>query len=76
MIHPLLKPANHFLAVDGFINTGSFAITRFTLTRSLNLLDSVPNLPELGAQVLSKAITVFLFLWLILTIMEYMKATH
>ena len=48
---PAIKASNHFLAVDGFINTGTIAVTTITLTRSLNLLDSVPILPELNAQV-------------------------
>jgi hypothetical protein len=48
---PAIKASNHFLAVDGFINTGSFSTTTINLSRSLNLLDSIPNLPELNAQV-------------------------
>jgi hypothetical protein len=49
---PAIKASNHFLAVDGIINTGSFSSTSITLTRSLNLFDTIPNIPELNAQVL------------------------
>ena len=49
---PAIQASNHFLAVDGFINTGSNASSTFTLTRSLNLVDSVPSIPERNAQVL------------------------
>ena len=49
---PAIQASNHYLAVDGFINIGNFAFTTITLTRSLNLLDSVPTLPELNAEVL------------------------
>ena len=49
---PAIRASNHFLAVDGIINTGAFSSTNITLTRSLNLLDSVPNIPELNAQLL------------------------
>ena len=52
---PAIKASNHFLAVDGFINTGPFGVTTITLTRSLNLSDSVPILPELNAQVMIKS---------------------
>jgi hypothetical protein len=49
---PAIKASNHYLAVDGFINIGNFTSTTIVLTRSLNLLDSVPILPELNAEVL------------------------
>jgi hypothetical protein len=49
---PAIKASNHFLAIDGFINTGAFSSTTITLSRSLNLLDSVPNIPELNALVM------------------------
>lgn len=49
---PAIKANNHFLAVDGIINTGPFSSSSITLTRSLNLLDTVPDIPELNAQVL------------------------
>jgi hypothetical protein len=49
---PAIKANNHFLTVDGVINTGAFSASNITLTRSLNLLDTVPNIPELHAQVL------------------------
>jgi hypothetical protein len=48
---PAIKASNHFVAVDGFINTTPFSSTTITLTRSLNLLDSATDLPELNAQV-------------------------
>ncbi len=50
-----IRASNHFLAVDGFINTGPFSSSTITLTRSLNLLDSVPDIPELNAQVLIRS---------------------
>jgi hypothetical protein len=49
---PAIKASNHFVAVDGFINTTAFSTTTIILSRSLNLLDSVTDLPELNAQVL------------------------
>jgi hypothetical protein len=49
---PQFKTTNHFLAVDGFINTTANNSTNFTLTRSLNLDDTIPHFPELGAQVM------------------------
>jgi hypothetical protein len=49
---PAIKANNHFLAVDGVINTGPFSSTSITLTRSLNLLDTVTDIPELNAHVL------------------------
>lgn len=48
---PAIKGNNHYLAVDGFINTGINVSSTFTLTRSLNLNDSIPKIPELNAQV-------------------------
>ena len=48
---PEIRASNHFLAVDGFINTGANAVSTFTLTRSLNLSDSVTNIPEPNAEV-------------------------
>jgi hypothetical protein len=49
---PAIKASNHFLAIDGVINTGANSSSTFLISRSLNLLDSVPNIPELNAQVL------------------------
>lgn len=44
--------ANHlFLAVDGLINTGINSVSTFKLTRSQNLSDTVPSIPEKGATV-------------------------
>jgi Domain of unknown function (DUF4249) len=48
---PAIKAGNHFLAVDGFIYSGSNIASTMTISRSLNLSDSVPNIPELHAQV-------------------------
>jgi Domain of unknown function (DUF4249) len=49
---PAIRASSHILAVDGLINTGASSSSRFILTRSLSLLDSATDLPELGAQVL------------------------
>jgi Domain of unknown function (DUF4249) len=54
---PAIKASNHFLAVDGIINIGSQASTSIQLTRSVSLLDSIPYLPELNAQVVIKSST-------------------
>jgi Domain of unknown function (DUF4249) len=48
---PAIQVHPHFLAVDGFINTGARAISSFTLTRSRNLLDSDADIFEYNAQV-------------------------
>src|ERR1700676_2547783 len=48
---PAIKAGNHYLAVDGFIHTGTNVSAAITISRSLNLNDSVPNIPELNAQV-------------------------
>jgi hypothetical protein len=48
---PAIAGNNHFLAVDGFIQTGVNASSTFTLTRSRDLTDTIPTIPELGAQV-------------------------
>ena len=48
---PAIRASNHFLAIDGFIDTGPNASSSFTLTRSLNLVDTIPNIQELNAQV-------------------------
>jgi len=45
---PAIKASNHFVAVDGFINTGGNNSSTFIINRSLNLTDSVMDLPELG----------------------------
>jgi Domain of unknown function (DUF4249) len=46
-----IKASNHFVAIDGIINTTPNSSTTINLSRSLNLLDSATDLPELGAQV-------------------------
>ena len=48
---PAIRLHPHFLAVDGFINTGIQAISSFTLTRSRNLSDSDADIYEFNAQV-------------------------
>ncbi len=48
---PAIKANNHFLAVDGLIQTGINASSTFVINRSLNLTDTIPNIPELNAQV-------------------------
>ena len=49
---PAIKASNHFLAIDGVINTGENGISTLFVSRSLNLLDTLPNIPELNAQVM------------------------
>jgi Domain of unknown function (DUF4249) len=52
---PPVINANHmFLSVDGLINTGPSNISTFKLTRSQNLSDTVPSIPEKGATVTIK----------------------
>ena len=53
---PAIKAANHFLSVDGVINTGANSSSSFILSRSRSLTDSDINLPELGALVLIKTV--------------------
>jgi len=48
---PAVQGNNHFLAVDGFINTAPNTITNFNITRSLNLSDSVQDIYEPNARV-------------------------
>jgi Domain of unknown function (DUF4249) len=52
---PAIKANNHFLAVDGLIQTGNNATSTFIINRSLNLTDTIPNIPELNAQVFIQA---------------------
>jgi len=49
---PAIQAAHNYLVVDGFINTAAGGVTTITLSRSKNLMDSVLNIPELGASVL------------------------
>src|SRR5450432_582848 len=51
----VIRASNHFLAVDGLINTGAGGNSTIILTRSLNLYDTIPIYPELNAQVLIQA---------------------
>ena len=39
---PAIQAGNHFLAVDGFINTGANASSTFIVSRSLNLRNTIP----------------------------------
>ena len=49
---PAIRTANNYLVVDGFINTGSGAITTINLNRSVNLNDTVTaGTPELHARI-------------------------
>jgi hypothetical protein len=48
---PVLEGNNHFLAVNGFIYTGTAVTSMISLSRSLNLYDSVLDRPELNALV-------------------------
>jgi Domain of unknown function (DUF4249) len=47
---PAITAANNYFVADGFINTGSNAVTTFNLNRSRNLGDSIiTGIPELNA---------------------------
>ena len=48
---PAIQANNHFLAVDGLIQTGENAVSTFIVNRSLNLDDTIPDIPEINAQV-------------------------
>jgi len=48
---PATQGSNHFLVVDGLINTGPDS-TIFNLSNTTNLGDSVPPAPEIGAAVI------------------------
>ena len=48
---PAIKAGNHFVAVDGFVNTGANSSSSFTISRSRNLSDSITDIPELNANV-------------------------
>jgi hypothetical protein len=48
---PALQGNNHFLAADGIIQTGNGAVSTFTINRSLDLADTIPDIPELNAHV-------------------------
>jgi len=54
---PAIKASSHILAVDGVINVGANSSTQIVLTRSRSLLDSVTDLPELGADVTIRSAT-------------------
>src|ERR1700748_927264 len=49
---PVIEGNNHFLAVNGFIYTGTGVTSMIALSRSLNLYDSVTDRPELNAGVI------------------------
>jgi hypothetical protein len=49
---PAIKAANSYLVVDGFINTGTDAVSSFNINRTRNLGDSTAKgIPELNATV-------------------------
>ena len=49
---PAIMAGNHFLVVDGIINTGAGAVTSIRVDRTRNLADSIQGgIPELKAQV-------------------------
>ena len=48
---PAITQSNHFLSIDGLIATGTNISSVFTLTRSINLADTLPFAPELNARV-------------------------
>lgn len=48
-IPPAIQATNNFLVVDGFLNFGPDS-TIINLSRSRSLADTLPNIPELGAQ--------------------------
>jgi hypothetical protein len=52
---PAIKASSHILSIDGVINIGAISSTQFVLTRSRSLLDSVTDLPELGADVMIRS---------------------
>ena len=52
---PAIKASSHILAIDGVIDMGANSSTQFVLTRSRSLLDSVTDLPELGAEVMIRS---------------------
>lgn len=54
---PAIKASSHILAIDGVINVGANSTTQFVLTRSRSLLDSVTDMPELGANVMIQSAT-------------------
>ncbi|HEV3250253.1 MAG TPA: DUF4249 domain-containing protein, partial [Puia sp.] len=49
-IPPAIQAANNFLVVDGFLNYGQDS-TIINLSRARSLIDSLPSVPELNAQV-------------------------
>ncbi|HEY2348099.1 MAG TPA: DUF4249 domain-containing protein [Puia sp.] len=52
---PAIKASSHILAIDGVINMGANSSSQFVLTRSRSLLDTITDLPELGAQVMIRS---------------------
>ena len=48
---PAIEAANNYLVVDGYINVNPNETTTITLSRTRSLNDSIPNIPELHAQV-------------------------
>jgi len=52
---PALSGNNHFIAVDGFINTAPNTITSFNISRSLNITDTVQDIYEPNARVIIRS---------------------
>src|SRR4051812_32672876 len=50
-----IKVSSHILAIDGVISMGANSASQFVLTRSRSLLDTITDLPELGAQVVIRS---------------------
>ena len=54
---PVIQADNHYLAVGGFIYTGTAVTSTIFLSRTLNLYDSVAERPEINAGVTIEAST-------------------
>lgn len=52
---PAIQGNNHYFSMDGFIDITPNSSTSITLSRSLNLYDTLTNIPELGASVLIRS---------------------
>jgi len=58
---PAIEADNRILTIDGVINTGSDNSSTIRITRSVNITDTVPGIPELyaNAQIISSAGAVY-----------------
>src|SRR5258705_4200773 len=52
---PAIQANNHYFSMDGFIDITPNSLTSITLSRSLNLYDTLTDIPELGAKVLIRS---------------------